>query len=60
MGSRRRRKMQAGRRSASNFVQGQLGKGRKGRSVPTRKRKSGGASLLLWARGRLNANRRIT
>ena len=39
MGNRRRRKMQAGRRTASNFVRGQLGKGRGGRVVPTVKGK---------------------
>ena len=39
---------------------GPVGRG-KGRAVSSDgKRKSGRASLLLWARGRVNANKRIT
>ena len=38
---------------------GPVGRGKGRRLVPTEKRKSGRACLLLWARGRVNANRRI-
>ena len=58
-GEREEEEDAAGRRSMSKSLRGQLGEGRVGRLVPAGKRKSGCASLMLWARGSVNANRRI-